>query len=174
MATNRSIWRVASLVAAALLSSACAAGASSPTAPAASGQEPAAALEAPIVFTVVATCAESSEPAPSGVPKPDPDSLWGVCEQTATDARFSGTWEGYVRFEGDPQGDWAVSSTGTIENDGGSWACKDFGTGFKGLAASDGVCVGQDGYEGLTAFSHWISDDRTATQGSFGWIIESP
>lgn len=172
MGTHLSVRRVSGLVGAALLLSACAAAASSPSAPAAS--ESATALDAPIVFTVVATCAESSEPAPSGVPKPDPDALWGVCDQTATDARFSGTWEGYVRFEGDPQGDWAVSSTGTIENDGGSWTCKDFGTGFKGLAASHGVCVGQDGYEGLTAFSHSISDDRTATQGSFGWIIESP
>ena len=172
MGTFRSVRGAPGLVAAALLLSACAAGTSSPTTPAAS--EPATAQPAPLLFTVVSTCAESSQPAPSGVTKPDPDSLWGVCEQTATDRRLSGTWEGYVRFEGDPTGDWAVSSTGTVKNDGGSWACKDFGRGFKGLAIIDGVCAGGDGYEGLTAYLHSVSDDRTATNESLGWMIESP
>jgi hypothetical protein len=173
MRTLNLIGRLATLATGLVLVSACAAGtAGSPSASPDTGS--ASEPDSPVLFTLTSTCDESSEPAPAGVTKPHPEAIWGVCDQTATDPRLSGRWTGYVLFQGDPNGDWEMSSTGTVENDSGSWACKDFGTGSTTLAASDGVCIGQDGYEGLTAYSHTVSTDRTATGGTFGWIVESP
>jgi hypothetical protein len=164
--------RLAGLATPAVLIAACAAASGGSPTPS-SDPETAAAPAPPILFTVTATCRESNASAPSDVPKPHPDALWGVCDQTATDPRLSGRSEGYVLFQGDPDADWELSSTTTVENDGGSWACKDFGRGRDTLAVVDGVCVGEGAYAGLTAYSHGVSDNRTATNGSFGWIIES-
>jgi hypothetical protein len=162
--------RLASLTGVAILLAACASGVGS--SPAASMETASATRSAPMQFTLTSTCEATSE-APADIPKPHPDAVWGACEQTASDPRLSGRWEGYSVFQGDPQADWEMSSTGTVENDNGTWACQDFGTARKRLAVIDGVCVGQGGYEGLTAYSHTVSDDATATGGSFGWIIES-
>jgi hypothetical protein len=163
--------RLASLTGVAILVAACASGVGS--SPAASMETASAGPSAPMLFTITSTCGLASD-APEDIPKPHPDAVWSACDQTASDPRLSGRWEGYSVFLGDRAADWEMSSTGTVGNDGGTWACQDFGTARKQLAVIDGVCIGQGAYEGLTAYSHTVSGDATATGGSFGWIVERP
>jgi hypothetical protein len=97
-----------------------------------------------------------------------------VCERTATDPRMTGKAR---ILSGGPSGV-AIESIGIVwasfdlSNDGGEWACKDLiiGESVHGVGMRDQVCVGKGGYEGLMAYAHATTPDKTATWGVHGWI----
>jgi len=155
----------ASLVAAALVAGCSGGTAGGSTAAPAATDGPAAPT--PGIFTGTAACCD--DPAPPVTVAEDVNYV--VCERTMADARLSGTMH-LVSYTGGTEEAPAIWSDGTLENDEGSWSCKQFGVGSLNVQTGplDEVCVGRGAYVGLTAYLHSITADNLATSGILAWI----
>lgn len=159
----------ASLVAAALVAG-CTGGTGGGTtaAPAATGG---AAVPTPAVFTGTGECRDDPSP-PVTVAE---DANYVACERTMADPRLSGTMH-LISHTGGTEEATAIWSEGTLENDEGSWSCKQFGVGSQEVDTGplDEVCFGRGAYAGLTAYLHLVTADNLTTFGVLAWIEGTP
>jgi hypothetical protein len=85
---------------------------------------------------------------------------------------MAGTMEGFATVGGSDPKAATLWGSFTMKNEGGSWECKEFGMGSmeNDTGWRDQVCEGRDGYVGLKAYIHSITNDQTETFGLLGWI----
>lgn len=130
--------------------------------------EPTEAAEAaPAIITGTATCGDDPSP-PVTVTE---DANYVFCERTMADPRLSGTMH-LVSHTGGTEETTAIWSEGTLENEEGSWSCKQFGVGSQEVQTGtlDEVCVGRGAYAGLTAYLHLVTADNATTFGILAWV----
>lgn len=159
----------ASLVAAALVAGCSGgSGAGGTAAPAATDGM---GVATPAIFTGTAACRDDPSP-PVTVAE---DANYVVCERTMADPRLSGALH-LVSYTGGTEEATAIWSEGTMENDEGSWDCRQFGVGSQEVNTGplDEVCVGRGDYAGLTAYLHSVTADNATTFGILAWIEGIP
>lgn len=148
------------------------AGAGSPTPTPVATPNPSDALG---LATGSETCTEMEAPSMSPAPAaPDPSILTMECRRAFSDARLSGLLREQVHLEaGQPVV--TIWGTGTLSNDGGIWVCDVIliGTMVSRMGSRNDVCVGTDGYRGLTAYIQGPTRDYGTSFGLIGWIVET-
>jgi hypothetical protein len=167
--------RAASLLLIAALAGCGAAATNAPTKAPDPTTTPSAAPGA-VLFTGTAVCNEDASVSPAPVASGQPVPGHVVCDRTFTDPRLTGKEKitSYVAGDVDLSIIWG---SGTISNDGGLWTCTQLiqGTMRNQVGSMEEVCVGTDGYAGLTAYIHGTTPNQASDFGLIGWIeTEAP
>lgn len=99
-----------------------------------------------------------------------------VCDRIVTDARLTGRMESAAQGGAGTDPDLFIEwRSFKMTNEGGAWTCSQLLIGRSGSAGwADQVCVGEDGYAGLTAYIHAISGNNANDFGVLGWVEETP